>query len=80
LASAEHSATHPGVVALPIIDPEFWRQVNIVSIRGRRHSPAVGAIVREAMQKKRFGRTSDRGADCRRLTAPLQRPSLSLST
>jgi LysR family transcriptional regulator, hydrogen peroxide-inducible genes activator len=51
----EHSAKHPGVVTLPIIEPEFWRQVNLVSIRGRRCSPAVGAIVREAMQKKWFG-------------------------
>jgi LysR family hydrogen peroxide-inducible transcriptional activator len=47
----EHSARHPGVVALPIVEPEFWRQVNLVSIGGRRHSPAVGAIVRECMQK-----------------------------
>ena len=51
----EHSARHPGVVALPIVEPEFWRQVNLVSIRGRRHSPAVGAIVRECMYKKWFG-------------------------
>jgi DNA-binding transcriptional LysR family regulator len=51
----EHSASHPGVVALPIVKPEFWRQVNLVSVRGRRHSPAVGAIVREAMRKKWFG-------------------------
>jgi len=51
----EHSARHPDVVALPIVEPEFWRQVNLVSIRGRRHSPAIGAIVREAMQKRWFG-------------------------
>lgn len=51
----EHSAKHPGVVALPIVEPEFWRQVNLVSIRGRRHSTAVGAFVREAMQKRWFG-------------------------
>ncbi len=51
----EHSAKHAGVVALPIVEPEFWRQVNLVSVRGRQHSPAVGAIVREAMQKRWFG-------------------------
>ena len=51
----QHSARHPGVVALPIVEPEFWRQVNLVSVRGRRHSPAVGAVVREAMHKKWFG-------------------------
>jgi len=52
----EHSAKHPGVVALPIVKPEFWREVNLVSVRGRQHSPAVGAIVREAMQKEWFGK------------------------
>ncbi|TJW32498.1 MAG: LysR family transcriptional regulator, partial [Mesorhizobium sp.] len=35
--------------------PEFWREVNLVTVRGRRHSPAVGALVREATQKKWFG-------------------------
>jgi DNA-binding transcriptional LysR family regulator len=51
----EHTAKHPGVVPLPITDPEFWREVNLVTVRGRRHSPAVGALVREATQKKWFG-------------------------
>ncbi|SDA84561.1 DNA-binding transcriptional regulator, LysR family [Mesorhizobium qingshengii] len=51
----EHTAKHPGVVALPITDPEFWREVNLVTVRGRRHSPAVGALVREATQKRWFG-------------------------
>jgi len=51
----EHTAKHPGVVPLPITDPEFWREVNLVTVRGRRHSPAVGALVREATQKRWFG-------------------------
>lgn len=51
----QHSAMHPSVVALPITEPEFWRKVNLVTVRGRRHSPAVGALVREAAQKKWFG-------------------------
>jgi DNA-binding transcriptional LysR family regulator len=51
----KHSASHPGVVALPIVEPEFWRQVNLVTVRGRPHSPAVGALVRETMRKKWFG-------------------------
>jgi DNA-binding transcriptional LysR family regulator len=50
-----NSARHAGVVALPIIEPEFWREVSLVSVRGRPHSPAVGALVREAMSKKWFG-------------------------
>jgi LysR family hydrogen peroxide-inducible transcriptional activator len=50
-----NSSKHTGVVALPIIEPEFWREVSLVSVRGRPHSPAVGAMVREAMNKKWFG-------------------------
>lgn len=45
----EHSVRHPGVVARPCIEPEFWREVSLVTVRGRPHSPAVGALVREAM-------------------------------
>jgi len=46
----EFCIRHPGVVSRPIVDPEFWRHVNIVTVRGRQHSPAVGALVREAMR------------------------------
>ena len=51
----ENAAGHPGVVALPVIEPEFWRTVNLVTVRGRPYSPGVGALVREAMRKKWFG-------------------------
>jgi LysR family transcriptional regulator, hydrogen peroxide-inducible genes activator len=50
-----HSVNHPGVLGLPLVDPEFWREVNLVTVRGRRHSPAVGAFVREAMRVPWFG-------------------------
>ena len=50
-----NAVKHPGVVGLPVVEPEFWRQVNLVSVRGRRHSPGVGALVREAMRKTWFG-------------------------
>lgn len=53
-----NSAHHPGVVALPIVEPEFWRDVNLVSVRGRRHSPAVGVLVHAAMKKKWFSQQS----------------------
>jgi hypothetical protein len=43
------------VVGVPVIEPEFWREVNLVTVRGRRYSPGVGALVREAMRKKWFG-------------------------
>lgn len=47
--------THPKVIARPMVDPEFWREVNLVTARGRPHSPAVGALVREAMKVRWLG-------------------------
>ena len=44
----EYSINHPRVVALKIVEPEFGREVNIVAVRGREHSPAVGAFLRIA--------------------------------
>lgn len=44
----EFCINHPGVVARPIANPEFWRDVSVVTVRGRPYSPAVGAFVREA--------------------------------
>ena len=49
-----NAVKHPGVVALPVVEPEFWRQVNLVSVRGRHYSPGVGSLVREAMRKTWF--------------------------
>jgi DNA-binding transcriptional LysR family regulator len=46
----EHCVTDREVVARPLIEPEHWRTVNLVTVRGRPHSPAVGALVREAMR------------------------------
>jgi DNA-binding transcriptional LysR family regulator len=51
-----NAVKHPGVVGLPVVEPEFWREVSLVSVRGRPHSPGVGALVREAMRKSWFGR------------------------
>ena len=51
----EHSIDHPGVVVRPVVEPEFWREVNLVTVRGRPHSPAVGAFVREAMRAQGLG-------------------------
>jgi DNA-binding transcriptional LysR family regulator len=53
----EFCIDHPGVVARPLVDPEFWREVNLVTVRGRPHSPAVGALVREASRAKWPGDT-----------------------
>jgi DNA-binding transcriptional LysR family regulator len=50
-----NAVKHPNVVGVPVVEPEFWRQVNLVTVRGRPHSTGVGALVREAMRKKWFG-------------------------
>jgi DNA-binding transcriptional LysR family regulator len=55
-----NSVTHPGVIGLPVVEPEFWRQVGLVSVRGCRYSPGVGSLVREAMRKTWFGKRLER--------------------
>lgn len=50
------SIDHPGVVARPLIDPEFWREVALVTVRGRPHSPGVGALMHEAMHMSWIGK------------------------
>jgi DNA-binding transcriptional LysR family regulator len=50
-----NSVKHPGVLGIPVLEPEFWRQVNLVSVKGRHFSPSVGSLVREAMRKTWFG-------------------------
>jgi len=54
----EHSARHPGVVALPLVEPEFWREVALVTVCGRQYSAAAGSIVREAMRKRWNGKAA----------------------
>jgi LysR family hydrogen peroxide-inducible transcriptional activator len=51
----KHLAMHPSVVAIPLIEPEFWREVSLVSVRGRPHSPAVGALIQIAMKTRWLG-------------------------
>jgi hypothetical protein len=31
-----NAVKHAGVIGLPVVEPEFWRQVGLVSVRGRR--------------------------------------------
>lgn len=50
-----HCVNHPDVVAVPVIEPEFWRVVHLVTVAERAHSPALGVLVREAMRKEWFG-------------------------
>lgn len=45
----------PDIVVRPLVEPEIWREVNLVTVRGRPHSPAIGALVREAMRAQWAG-------------------------
>jgi len=57
----EFSVTDPSLVTRPLVEPEFVRTISLVTVRGRPHSPAVGAFVAEARRfawpKRRAGRT-----------------------
>ncbi len=44
----EYAVTVPGLVTRPLIEPEIVRRVNLVTVRGRPHSPAVGAFVHQS--------------------------------
>jgi DNA-binding transcriptional LysR family regulator len=44
----ELSVTDPGLVTRRLVDPEFTRTIMLVTVRGRPHSPAVGAFVQQA--------------------------------
>jgi DNA-binding transcriptional LysR family regulator len=43
----EYAVTIAGLVVRPLIEPEVTRTINLVTVRGRPHSPAVGAFVSE---------------------------------
>ena len=44
----EFAVTMPNLVTRPLVEPEVLRTIQLVTVRGRPHSPAVGAFVREA--------------------------------
>ncbi len=54
----QSTATYPGVVARPLVRPAISRTVNLVTVRGRQHSPAVGAFVREVMRARWQGKAA----------------------
>jgi DNA-binding transcriptional LysR family regulator len=45
----EHAVTMAGLRMRPLIDPEISRTIQVVTVRGRPHLPAVGAFVREVL-------------------------------
>ena len=44
----EFCVTDPDLVVRPLIDPGYSRTIYLATVRGRPHSPAIGAFVREA--------------------------------
>ena len=44
----EFAVSLPGLITRPAIDPEIVRSIALVTVRGRPHSAAVGAFVRDA--------------------------------
>jgi DNA-binding transcriptional LysR family regulator len=44
----ESCVTDPDLVVRPLIEPTYSRTIYLATVRGRPHSPAVGAFVREA--------------------------------
>jgi len=48
----EFAVEDPEVITKPLVSPEFSRTINFTTVRGRPHSPAVGALVRQAKMEK----------------------------
>jgi DNA-binding transcriptional LysR family regulator len=44
----EFGVTDPDLVVRPLVEPSFTRTIYLATVRGRPHSPAVGAFVQEA--------------------------------
>jgi len=44
----EYCVTDPELVVRPLIEPGYSRTIYLATVRGRPHSPAIGAFVREA--------------------------------
>jgi DNA-binding transcriptional LysR family regulator len=48
----EFSVTHPDSLRRPLVEPEVKRTISLVTVRGRKHSPAVAAFVRTVRTHK----------------------------
>ena len=46
-----HSAPADRFAIIPLVEPEFWREVHLTTVLGRPQTPAVGALVHEVMQR-----------------------------
>jgi len=45
----KYSIANADVIARPLVNPEFWREVSLKTVKGRPYSGAVGALVHVAM-------------------------------
>lgn len=52
----EYSAFSPDLVVRPLVEPEIARTVNLMTMRGRRHSPTVGAFLMAVNKHRRLWR------------------------
>jgi DNA-binding transcriptional LysR family regulator len=48
----EYSVTHPDSVRRPLVDPEVKRTISLITVPGRKHSPAVAAFIRTVRSHK----------------------------
>ena len=44
-----HSVAGQDLAAVPLVEPEFWRQIDLTTVVGRAQTPSVGALVHEIM-------------------------------
>ena len=49
-SALKYSILNPDVVARPPVNPEFWREVNLTTVKRIPYSRAVGALVHQAMR------------------------------
>jgi DNA-binding transcriptional LysR family regulator len=42
----EYSITHPDSIRLPLVDPPVTRNISLITVPGRKHTPAVAAFLR----------------------------------
>jgi DNA-binding transcriptional LysR family regulator len=48
----EYSVTHPDSVRRPLVDPEIKRTISLITVPGRKHSPALASFIRTARSHK----------------------------
>jgi LysR family transcriptional regulator, hydrogen peroxide-inducible genes activator len=46
----KYSISNATVVVRPLVNPEFWREVSLTTVKGLPYSRAVGALVHDAMR------------------------------